>query len=41
MPRPCACGAVPNLNAVLGDPHHPEWWHHEERCWGQYVWEDA
>ena len=37
MPRPCACGAVANLDAVIGDLSHPEWWHHAELCWSNYV----
>jgi len=40
MPRPCACGAVANLDAVIGDTNHPDWWHHAERCWSNYVYDD-
>ncbi len=30
MTRPCACGAVPNLDAVIGDTS--KWEHHYDRC---------
>ncbi len=35
MPRPCACGAVPNLDAVIGDIH--KWTHGYDACGTEYV----